>query len=147
MAISRVLFIGLLCLACGGFIFPVTEAIWITVPNTGMKCVHEEIQANVVVIADFLCIEEDNIRVGPTVDIRVRSPHDNELYKETNVTNGRFAFTTSESGTYIACLWMHQDQTHHTFNGSTIVNIHWKIGISAIDWDSVAKKEKIEASP
>lgn len=63
------------------------------------------------------------------------------------MTHGQFAFTTGESGTYFACLSMHHDQTHYTFNSSAIVSLDWKMGIRTKDWDSVAKKEKIEASP
>jgi len=63
------------------------------------------------------------------------------------VTHGQAAFTTSESGTFLACLAMHHDQSHHSVNSSVIVSLDWKMGIRAKDWDSVAKKEKIEASP
>ncbi|CAA7059909.1 unnamed protein product [Microthlaspi erraticum] len=145
MAISPMLFIiGLICIAGSGFLFPATEAIWLTVPSSGEKCVTEEIQTNVVVVADYLCIDQDNVGLGPTLDIRVTSPYGNELYKKANVTYGQFAFTTSESGTYIACLSMHHDQSHYTSNSSVIISLDWKIGIRAKDWDSVAKKEKIE---
>ena len=69
------------------------------------------------------------------------------MYKRTNVTQGRFAFTTSESGTYLACLSMHKDQTHYAVDNSTaIVSLDWKMGIGTKDWDPIAKKEKIEAS-
>lgn len=78
--------------------------------------------------------------------MQVTSPYGKELYKTANVTHGQAAFTTSESGTFLACLSMHHDQTHHSFNNSVIVSLDWKMGIRTKDWDSVAKKEKIEAS-
>lgn len=62
------------------------------------------------------------------------------------MTHGQVAFTTTEMGTYSACLAMHHDQTHHTLNNSFIVSLDWKMGIRTKDWGSVAKKEKIEAS-
>ncbi|CAN8269479.1 unnamed protein product [Cochlearia groenlandica] len=151
MAISPlILLISLICLIGGGYLFPVTEAIWLTVQNSGERCYYEEIQANVVVVADYLCIDQDNIglvkkRLGPTIDVRVTSSYGKELYKKTNETHGQFAFTTSESGSYAACLSMHHDQTHYTLNNSSaIVSLDWKMGIRTKDWDSVAKKEKIE---
>ncbi|CAH8379641.1 unnamed protein product [Eruca vesicaria subsp. sativa] len=49
-----------------------------------------------------------------------------------------FAVTTSESGTYLACLRMHHDQTHYKVDNST--------AIVSLDWDAVAKKENIEGS-
>ncbi|KAL1187870.1 Transmembrane emp24 domain-containing protein p24delta6 [Cardamine amara subsp. amara] len=144
MAISPVLFIGLICLAGGGSLFPVVEAIWLTVPTTGVKCVYEKIEANVIVVADYLCIDEGFTQFGPTLDVRVTSPYGNELYNQKNVTYGQVAFTTSEMGTYSACIAMHHDQTHHTLNNSCIVSLDWRMGIRTKDWDSVAKKEKIE---
>ncbi|CAE5966802.1 unnamed protein product [Arabidopsis arenosa] len=147
MAISPVLFIGLICLAGGGSLFPAVEAIWLTVPTSGERCVYEDIQANVVVVLDYICIDEAFTQLGPTLDVRVTSPYGKELYKIANVTHGQAAFTTSESGTFLACLAMHHDQSHHSVNNSVIVSLDWKMGIRAKDWDSVAKKEKIEASP
>ncbi|CAA7059908.1 unnamed protein product [Microthlaspi erraticum] len=144
MAISPILFIGLICVAGSAFLFPAAEAIWLTVPSSGEKCISEEIQANVVVLAYYYCIDQDKVDFGPTLDVRVTSPYGNELYKRVNETAGEFAFTTSESGTYIACFSMHHDQSHYTPSSSVIISLDWKIGIRAKDWDSVAKKEKIE---
>lgn len=59
------------------------------------------------------------------------------------MTKGQSAFTTSESGAHVACFWL--DGNHEEGAGRTI-DIDWKIGITAKDWDSVAKKEKIEVS-
>ncbi|KAJ4885832.1 Transmembrane emp24 domain-containing protein p24delta6 [Raphanus sativus] len=146
MRISPLLVIALVCLAGGGSLLRVVEAIWLTIPWAGDKCIYEDIQANVVVIGDFLCIDRDTeVGLGPTVNIRVTSAYGKEVYKRTNVTQGRFAFTTSESGTYLACLSMYHDQTHYAVDNSTaIVSLDWKMGIRTKDWDDVAKKEKIE---
>ncbi|RID80816.1 hypothetical protein BRARA_A03452 [Brassica rapa] len=136
MVISPLLVIALFCLAGGGSHLPAVEAIWLTIPRAGDRCVYEEIQANVVVVGDFLCIDQNN---------EVTSAYGKEVYKRTNVTQGRFAFTTSESGTYLACLSMHKDQTHYAVDNSTaIVSLDWKMGIGTKDWDAIAKKEKIE---
>jgi len=56
------------------------------------------------------------------------------------VTHGQFAFTTSEIGNYLACFWV--DGNHQ----SVTLNLDWKIGIGAKDWESVAKKEHIEVN-
>ncbi|KAF8098847.1 hypothetical protein N665_0257s0057 [Sinapis alba] len=144
MAISPLLFIGLVCLAGGGSLLPAVEAIWLTVPSSGERCVYEAIQANVVVVCDYLCIDQDHVGLGPTIDVTVTSPNGKELYKKTNETHGQFAFTTSETGTYFACFSSHHDQSHYTVNGTAIVSLDWKMGIQTKDWDAVAKKEKIE---
>ncbi|CAH8283479.1 unnamed protein product [Eruca vesicaria subsp. sativa] len=84
--------------------------------------------------------------VTPHTLLKVTSPYGKELHKKENETHGQFAFTTSETGTYFACLSSHHDQSHHTVNGTAIVSLDWKMGIRTKDWDAVAKKEKIEAS-
>ena len=59
-----------------------------------------------------------------------------------NISIGNFAFTTRESGNYLACFWL----GHNERGGDVSVNLDWKTGIAAKDWDSVAKKEKIEVN-
>ena len=70
------------------------------------------------------------------------SPYGNTLHHKENVKTGQFAFTTTEPGNYLACFWI--DSADKGVGAS--VNIDWKIGIAAKDWDSVARKEKIEVS-
>ncbi|KAK9713868.1 hypothetical protein RND81_06G056200 [Saponaria officinalis] len=116
----------------------VTDAIWMNLPSDGStKCVSEEIQNNVVVIVDFVIIDEQGHAV-PTVSAKVTSPYGNSLYQQDNTTHGQFAFTTNEIGSYVACFWVANNHQ------SATLNIDWKIGIAAKDWDSVAKKENIE---
>ncbi|XP_048226579.1 transmembrane emp24 domain-containing protein p24delta5 isoform X2 [Ricinus communis] len=127
---------------CSSFdVIPVAEAIWFTIPSSGTKCVSEEIQNNVVVLADYYIINEDQPQHAPTISVKVTSPYGNNLHHNENVTHGQFAFTTSEAGNYLACFWLdnHQQQA-----GTTTMSLDWRIGIAAKDWDSVARKEKIE---
>lgn len=117
--------------------FLLSEGVWLNLPSTGTKCVSEEIQNNVVVVADYVVIDEHG-HAPPTVSAKVTSPYGNTLYHQENVTHGQFALTTSEIGNYVACFWV--DGNHQ----SATLNLDWKIGIAAKDWDSVAKKEHIE---
>ncbi|KAJ0257576.1 Transmembrane emp24 domain-containing protein p24delta5 [Hirschfeldia incana] len=119
------------------------EAIWLTIPPTGgTKCVSEEIQSNVVVLADYYVVDEHNPEHTPAISAKVTSPYGNNLHHQDNVTHGQFAFTTQETGNYLACFWV--DSAHHPQANPLTLGIDWKIGIAAKDWDSVAKKEKIE---
>lgn len=59
------------------------------------------------------------------------------------MTHGQFAFTTNESGNYLACFWV---DGHHQGTKGLTVSLDWRIGIAAKDWESVAKKEKIDVS-
>ncbi|GAB4861362.1 hypothetical protein Ancab_036524 [Ancistrocladus abbreviatus] len=116
---------------------PSSQAVWMNLPSSGTKCVSEDIQNKVVVLADYFVIDEHG-QAPPTVSVKVTSPYGNTLHHQENVTHGQFAFTTSEIGSYLACFWVDGNR-----EGATL-NLDWKIGIAAKDWDSVAKKEKLE---
>uniref|UniRef100_A0ACD5ZI31 Uncharacterized protein n=1 Tax=Avena sativa TaxID=4498 RepID=A0ACD5ZI31_AVESA len=116
------------------------EAVWLDLPPTGTKCVSEEIQANVVVLADYSLMYESHPSSHPTLAVKVTSPYGNTLHESGNATVGQFAFTTTEAGNYLACFWIDSAE-----KGSGVsVNLDWKIGIATKDWDSIAKKEKLE---
>ncbi|XP_021800652.1 transmembrane emp24 domain-containing protein p24delta3-like [Prunus avium] len=133
-AVGIIIFFFILCLVRTG------QAIWMTLPSAGTKCVSEEIQNNVVVLADYVVISDDHSH-SPTISVKVTSPYGNDLHHRDNATHGQFAFTTQEAGNYLACFWV--DSNNH--GGSRVsVNLDWKTGIAAQDWDSVARKEKIE---
>uniref|UniRef100_A0A803M5C3 GOLD domain-containing protein n=1 Tax=Chenopodium quinoa TaxID=63459 RepID=A0A803M5C3_CHEQI len=118
-----------------------TEGIWLNLPSTGTKCVSEEILNNVVVVADYVIIDEQG-HASPTVSAKVTSPYGNNLYHKENVTHGQFAFTTTEIGNYVACFWV--DGNHQP----ATLNLDWKIGIAAKDWDSGVELEfrKLESA-
>ncbi|CAN0891242.1 Transmembrane emp24 domain-containing protein p24delta5 [Linum grandiflorum] len=122
---------------------PAARGIWFPIPSTGTKCVSEEIHNNVVVLADYYVINEHKPEHVPKVSARVTSPYGNNLYHQDNVTHGQFAFTTNEAGNYLACFWLDE---HQQDVSNISLGLEWKTGIAAKDWDSVAKKEKIEAS-
>ncbi|KAK4365871.1 hypothetical protein RND71_013751 [Anisodus tanguticus] len=120
------------------------EAVWLEVSTSWPKCIHEEIRNNVLVFANYFVIRDDDhiqANVPPTVSVEVTSPFGNNLHHEENVTHGQFAFTTTEPGKYLACFLMNNNVPG---SKSVTVGILWKTGIDAKDWDSIAKKEKIE---
>ncbi|CAN4108081.1 unnamed protein product [Withania somnifera] len=133
---SSWVFFLLLCLLQEG------QAIWLTVPPSGTKCVSEELHNNVVVLADYYAISDDMNHPNPTLSVKVSSPYGNTLHHKENITHGQFAFTTTEAGNYLACFWI--EDGHNPGRESVTVGLEWKTGIAAKDWESVARKEKIE---
>ncbi|RLN34476.1 transmembrane emp24 domain-containing protein p24delta3-like [Panicum miliaceum] len=114
-------------------------AMWLEIAPSGTKCVSEEIRSNVVVIGDYSVLYEHH-HAHPTVAVKVTSPFGDIMHKKENVSMDQFAFTTAEAGNYLACFWVDGED-----RGLVVkLNLDWKIGIAAKDWDSVAKKEKIE---
>lgn len=140
--LSRGLFwaVTVLCLASDWM--QVGEAIWLNLPGASRtKCVSEEIQNNVVVLGDYVVISEDHSHTLPTLTVKVTTPYGNNIHHQENVTHGQFAFTTHEAGNYLACFTV---DGHYQGSGDVSVNLDWKTGIAAKDWDSVARKEKID---
>ncbi|KAK9096022.1 hypothetical protein Sjap_021519 [Stephania japonica] len=130
-----------MCVLIAMSAIPIGQAIWLNLPSSGTKCVSEEIHTNVVVLADYMVIAEDHTPDIPTISIKVTSPYGNNLHHKENVTQGQFAFTTIESGNYLACFWV---DGHKQGGPGASVNLDWKTGIAAKDWETVARKEKIE---
>lgn len=48
-----------------------SEAIWLNLPARGTKCVSEELQNNVVVLADYVVITDDHVHPTPTISCKV----------------------------------------------------------------------------
>lgn len=64
-----------LCLFCfASRLLPQAEAVWLNIPSSGTKCVSEEIQTHVVVLADYYVVADqvEDHRL-PTVSVRVYS--------------------------------------------------------------------------
>jgi len=59
-----------LCLTTYFCVVPPAEAVWFTIPSTGTKCMSEEIQKNVVVLADYYVITEEGPKLN-TVSVKV----------------------------------------------------------------------------
>lgn len=50
------------------------EAVWLDVPQSGTKCVSEEIQSNVVVLTDYSIMYESHPYSHPTIAVKVSLP-------------------------------------------------------------------------
>ncbi|EER96837.1 transmembrane emp24 domain-containing protein p24delta3 isoform X2 [Sorghum bicolor] len=114
-------------------------AVWLEIAPSGTKCVSEEIQSNVVVIGDYSVLYEHH-HAHPTIAVKVTSPFGDIVHKKEKVSMEQFAFTTAEAGNYLACFSIDGED-----RGLAVkLNLDWKVGIATRDWNSVAKKEKIE---
>ncbi|KAJ4760146.1 Transmembrane emp24 domain-containing protein 10 [Rhynchospora pubera] len=113
-------------------------AIWMELPPKGTKCLSEEIQSNVVLFGNYTLFSSD-IRYPSTMSVKVTSPYGNTIHSKEKVSEGQFALTTKEPGSYLVCFLI--DSKKGTGGN---VNLEWKIGIAARDWDMIARMEKLE---
>ncbi|KAG6504856.1 hypothetical protein ZIOFF_037204 [Zingiber officinale] len=122
---------------------PSAAALWLSLPApNGTKCIWEDLDAGVLTLAEYAVARQNKSDVTPTVSVKVTSPSENTLHHQENITTGQFGFAASEQGTYKLCFTL--DSTENT-SIQTGVNIDWKIGFAAKDWEAIAKKENIEA--
>uniref|UniRef100_A0A0D6QVY3 GOLD domain-containing protein n=1 Tax=Araucaria cunninghamii TaxID=56994 RepID=A0A0D6QVY3_ARACU len=106
----------------------------------GSKCLSEEIQSNVVVLANYSVVKDDHAKQPHAISAQVSSPYGDSLHHSENVWSGQFGFTSKESGTYLACFWIANPENEATSS----VDLDWKVGLAAKDWESIARKDKIE---
>ena len=67
-------------LLCNMLLAPGVTAVWLNLPASGTKCVSEEIQPNVVVLADYAVVHEGHAEGGlPTIAAKVRSSNTSDL--------------------------------------------------------------------
>ncbi|ONM22271.1 Transmembrane emp24 domain-containing protein 10 [Zea mays] len=88
----------------------------------------------------MVVVVDKSIAIHFIENILVTSPFGDIVHKKEKVSMGQFAFTTAEAGNYLACFSIDGED-----RGLVVkLNLDWKIGLASRDWDSVAKKEKIE---
>ncbi len=75
--------------------------------------------------------------------LQVTSPRGKQLHPLENVHSGQFAFTSKESGKYVACFWLQSAHPNVHLN----LALDWKTGVGAKDWESIAKKGKLDVWP
>ncbi|KAI5077775.1 hypothetical protein GOP47_0007599 [Adiantum capillus-veneris] len=104
--------------------------------GAGNKCFSEDLNVKGLVLANYHVVSENPAKISA----KVTSPYGSSLHTQDHVTKGEFAFTATEAGDYTACFWI-SDATKGT---KVTVDLDWKTGIDAKDWDSIAKREKID---
>lgn len=103
----------------------------------------EELNENVMVIMDYHSVD------GTHVNIVVTDPIGGTLFTKDDAPSGQTAFTTTRKGDFKACFTRtetHEDpETHRELLEKHKVKLTWKTGVSATDWESLAKKEVLDA--
>ncbi len=61
--------------------------------------------------------------------LQVTSPRGKQLHHLENVHSGQFAFTSKESGKYVACFWLQSAHSNVHLN----LALDWKTGVGAKD--------------
>lgn len=106
------------------------------IEGSGNKCFSEDLNVKGLVLANYHVVSENS----PKISAKVTSPYGTPLHTQDHVTKGEFAFTATEAGDYTACFWIPEASKE----SKVTVDLDWKTGIDAKDWESIAKREKID---
>eukprot|EP00250_Pteridium_aquilinum_P018293 c24026_g1_i1 orf=347-976(+) len=106
------------------------------IEGSGNKCFSEDLNVKDLVLANYHVVSESS----PKISAKVTSPYGSALHTQNHVLKGEFAFTATEAGDYTACFWIPEASK----DSKVTVDLDWKTGIDAKDWDSIAKREKID---
>lgn len=68
---GKIVKMGLIWLIWATNFWQLGMSIWLNLPSSGTKCVSEEIQTNVVVLADYYVISDDQTSLEATISVKV----------------------------------------------------------------------------
>lgn len=120
-----------------------SEALRFDVQSAYTKCISEDIKLNSMVVGKYSVVnpsEDQPLPDSHKITVRMTSPYGNSVHYADHVDSGNFAFTSSETGDYLACFWTPDHKPAVTVS----VEFDWRTGVAAKDWTNVAKKGQID---
>lgn len=134
--------LGLYCLVavCHGLYFHIDEG--------ERKCFIEEVPEETLIVGNYKCqLFDPNTggfmpsSPGIGMHVEVRDPEDKIILSKVYSSEGRFSFTSHSPGEHSICLYSNSSKW---FSGSQLrVHLDLQVGEHAIDYASIAQKEKL----
>ncbi|XP_060189847.1 transmembrane emp24 domain-containing protein p24delta9-like isoform X2 [Lycium barbarum] len=106
------------------------------------KCITEEIMHDAMTVGKYSVVNPNEGYPLPDnhrITVRVTSPYGNNYHYMNHVESGTFAFTASEGGDYMTCLWAVDQRPPLNLS----IDFEWKSGVAAKDWSNIAKRGQI----
>ncbi|KAK2994603.1 hypothetical protein RJ640_025657 [Escallonia rubra] len=126
-----------------GVMAPMVESMRFDLQSGSTKCITEDIKNNAMTVGKYSVVNPNEGYPMPDthkITLRVTSPYGNNYHYADHVDAGNYAFTTAESGDYMACFWAADHKPQIILS----IDFEWKSGVAAKDWSNVAKKGQIE---
>ncbi|CAL9093922.1 unnamed protein product [Musa textilis] len=135
----------MLTLALASFlaVAPPSGALRFELQSGHTKCISEDLKIHAMAVGKYAVVNPSDSAPLPDshkITVRVTSPYGNSIHYADQVDSGNFAFTSSEEGDYLACLWA----PDHNPPATMAVEFEWRTGVTAKDWTNVAKKGQID---
>ncbi|KAL8150152.1 hypothetical protein V2J09_019960 [Rumex salicifolius] len=127
-----------------GVLFDCSYSLRFDLQSGHTKCISEDMKSNSMTVGKYHVVNPNDGAPLPDthkVTVRVTSSYGNTYHSSERVESGQFAFTSAESGDYMACFWVDDHKPQATLT----VDFDWKTGVAAKDWGTVAKKGSIDS--
>ncbi|KAL8137796.1 hypothetical protein V2J09_003797 [Rumex salicifolius] len=127
-----------------GFLIGCCNSLQFDLQSGHTKCIAEDIKINSMTFGKYHVVNPHAGAPLPDthkITVRVTSHLGNSYHIAERVESGQFAFTSMESGDYMTCIWTEDHKTPVTLT----IDFEWKTGVSAKNWNTVAKKGSVDA--
>jgi len=129
---------------CAGLV----NSLYFHIAEGERKCFIEEVPEETLVVGHYKCqLHDPNTggfmpsSPGIGMHVEVRDPDDKIILSKVYSSEGRFSFTSHSPGEHSICLYSNSSKW---FSGSQLrVHLDLQVGEHAIDYASVAQKEKL----
>ncbi|XP_075533107.1 transmembrane p24 trafficking protein eclair [Dermacentor variabilis] len=122
--------------------------LYFHISETERKCFIEEVPEETLVVGNYKCQLHDpktggfmQSSPGIGMHVEIRDPDDKTILSKVYSSEGRFSFTSHSPGEHVICLYSNSSSW---FSGSQLrVHLDIQVGEHAVDYGSVARKEKL----
>lgn len=136
--------VSLLLVLCAG----ASRALYFHISETEQKCFIEEVPSETMIVGKYKTQLFDNQRQawlpsspGIGMHVEIRNPDGRMMLSRHYAAEGRFTFTTHDSGEHSICIGTN---TTRWFGGNRLrVHLDISIGDHAVDYAQIAAKEKL----
>ncbi|KAK3278147.1 hypothetical protein CYMTET_13897 [Cymbomonas tetramitiformis] len=105
--------------------------------DQGAKCILEEVNENVLALVEYVSLD------GTKISVKIEDPQANIFWTNEGSDKGQYGFTTKLKGDYKICFTKTEPGVGEVTSHK--IKLDWKTGVAASDWDSIAKKENVDA--
>eukprot|EP00049_Salpingoeca_infusionum_P004310 m.77143 g.77143 ORF g.77143 m.77143 type:complete len:210 (-) comp12503_c0_seq1:1767-2396(-) len=122
-----------LCLA------PCVSAISFGMSGTSTKCLHEDVEKDVLMVGEYQITGTDNV----VVTIKISDSQGHPVYRREDAEKGKFAFTSDDYDVFQICFYTEVQETGNP-NSKVEISLDIKIGAEARNYEELGKAEKLK---
>ncbi|KAK6931268.1 GOLD domain [Dillenia turbinata] len=119
-----------------------SESLRFDLKSQFTRCIYEDIRRGSIAVGKYHVVNPNEGHPLPDshkIIASVSNDHGRSYHYADKVESGQFSFTAIDEGSHFACFYV-SDATQES---TVTIDFEWKTGVEAVDWASVAKREKL----